>query len=262
MTVRRTSMKKVVFAVMAIFVGTFLIINYAASDGPGNIRNTKHNLSSTGGQNVRAIGEDQVCVFCHTPHKAVAGGPLWNHRMSSGAYNAYGSSTLLSSPTNPPDGDSRLCLSCHDGDRPLGDVLNVGGQSMIIPMTSTYMPTGPNNFGPNINNHHPVSIEISTCLKTCKTSHPVKGCPGAAVDYKLQASIEPVYLRPTANQFSNVIDCSGWCGGSFDHPGTGVQCSSCHDAHSQNTKFLRATGAWLPPSYPDTLCQKCHVTCP
>lgn len=255
-------MKKVVLATVAFCVGTFLAINYAASDGPGNIRNTKHNLSSAGGQNVRAIGVDEVCVFCHTPHKALTTGPLWNHTMSTRAsYNVYTSATLLSSPKNPPDGDSRLCLSCHDGDRPIGEVINIGGQSRTIPMTSIFMPTGPNNFGTNINTHHPVSIEISACLKACKTNHATKGCPGGAVDYKLQATIETAYLRPTTNQFSNVADCSAWCG-VFDHPGTGVQCSSCHDAHSQNAMFLRTSGVWSPPSYPDTLCQKCHVTCP
>jgi hypothetical protein len=256
-------MKKIFIMAAAVAIGLVLVISYADSD-PGNIRNTKHNLSSGGGQNVRAIGETQICVFCHTPHKSLTDGPLWNHTMSTRTtYSVYTSGTLLSTPSNPPDGDSKLCLSCHDGDRPIGDVLNIGGQAMVIPMTSTYMPAGPNNFGDNIMAHHPVSIEISQCLKDCKTNNPTRGCPSLSVDWQLSASISPAYLKKTTNQFNNIAACSAYCG-AFDHPGTGVQCSSCHDAHSQNGMFLRtgSAPAWSPPDYLDSICQACHTACP
>ncbi|MBI3093815.1 MAG: hypothetical protein HYY97_02995, partial [Rhodocyclales bacterium] len=38
-----------------------------------DVRNTKHNLSSSGAaSNTKSSSETQVCVFCHTPHGANA----------------------------------------------------------------------------------------------------------------------------------------------------------------------------------------------
>ena len=38
-----------------------------------DVRNTVHNFSVTGPGAVRAVSEDEVCVFCHTPHGAEPG---------------------------------------------------------------------------------------------------------------------------------------------------------------------------------------------
>jgi len=258
-------MKRVVLTAIALIVA---FSGQVYSDGPGNIQATKHNLSSTGGQDIHATAVDRICVFCHTPHMAYTGTPLWNHTMSTRtSYTVYSSATLLSTPQNPPDGDSRLCLSCHDGDQPVGSVVNIGGQATTISMTGTNLDAsgrllGPTSFGADLSGHHPVSIEISQCLKDCKAQADPKGCPDPSVDWKLQPTIDAQYLKPTGNQFSNTADCSAYCTGGFDHPGVGVQCSSCHDAHTDNVNFLRAVGQWNPPQYPDALCQACHAACP
>ena len=44
---------------------------------PG-ILSSKHNMSSWGPGEVKALTEDQVCIFCHTPHNATPLTPLWN----------------------------------------------------------------------------------------------------------------------------------------------------------------------------------------
>lgn len=237
---------------------------YAFGEGPGNIAVTKHNLSASGGQTIRASSPpvEEICVFCHTPHMALTGTPLWNHTLSNrSTYTVYSSPTLLSQPQNPPDGDSRLCLSCHDGDQPLGSLVNLGGRATTITMTQE-LPTpgaGSTNFGADLSGHHPVSIEVMDRLKECKDLHPDKGCPSLTVDWTIQATIDPTYLKPTSNSFDYSIDCSTY-GTSVTHTGRGVQCSSCHDAHSSNSMFLRAVGQWNPPSY-DALCTACHQAC-
>lgn len=262
---------KVLLSVITALTAAFCA-TVAFSDGPGNIRNTKHNLSQTGGRTIRAVGVDRVCVFCHTPHRALTAGPLWNHTLSSvGSYTMFSSTTLLSSPGSPvdvPDGDSKLCLSCHDGDRPLGAVMNLGGQPTTISMTvvGTGPLTGTTVFGSDLSGHHPISIEISNCLKDCKEQHAIKGC-GGAPSYKIKmAAISPEFLKPTANHFNNTTDCNAICSGSFDNTDVGVQCSSCHDAHTDsNVMFLRlntTTTPWYNEDYSDDLCLACHEACP
>lgn len=248
-----------------VFVMGISLAGYAVAAGPGNIIVTKHNLSVSGGQTIRAQSPavDEVCVFCHTPHMAYEGTPLWNHKMSNNtSYQVYNSTTLLSVPENPPDGDSRLCLSCHDGDQSLGALVNLGGAETTITMTQELPATGPGstNFGTDLSGHHPVSIEVTPRLKECKDVHPVKGCPSLNVDWTLQGTIDASFLKPTSNVFDYTIDCNSY-GTSTASTGRGVQCSSCHDAHSDNTDFLRTPGQWNPPDYPATLCQVCHTAC-
>lgn len=240
----------------------------------GNIGNTKHNLSATGGgypiQNIHASDPTQteICIFCHTPHRALSAGPLWNHSMSSiVSYTLYTSTTLLSPlPTgSKPDGDSLLCLSCHDGDQPIGALQNVGGTSTIVSMTGTNQSggklIGPSSFGSDLSGHHPISIEMSNCLAANKQTE--CATPPGPVSWKLATAVDPAFLKPTANRYNPP-------GGAYtcapvDHPGTGVQCSSCHDAHTSNWMFLRVPTSldpWGNRTYSDTLCTTCHVACP
>jgi hypothetical protein len=254
------------FILFAVALGLSVFsINYAYSAG-GNVQNTKHNLSKTGGQNIHAVTLEEVCIFCHTPHRALTAGPLWNHTMSTRAsYTVYASPTLLSpAPAgNKPDGDSLLCLSCHDGDQPVGAVQNVGGLPTTISMTGTNLSAGklvgPTGFGSNLSGHHPVSIEINSCLINDKTNLGTGGCPDSNVDWKIDSVANialsgPDFLKRTANKYTN--------GGCNSTNPTGVQCSSCHDAHSSNAKFLRtgAIGSWST-GYTDALCSVCHIPC-
>ena len=127
-----------------------------------DVRGTLHNFSSaadgtatpSGGavptRTVKATTEDQVCVFCHTPHGGTAGiTPLWNRTLSSATYTVYTSASLdaediKGGPLDQPGGSSKLCLSCHDGTLAIGSV-NVldGATSQTIAMSGgPNMPAG------------------------------------------------------------------------------------------------------------------------
>ena len=43
-----------------------------AGSAPASVVNSPHNLSAAGPGTVRATGEQQVCIFCHTPHNAAS----------------------------------------------------------------------------------------------------------------------------------------------------------------------------------------------
>ena len=68
----------------------------------------------------------RACQFCHTPHMALAGTPLWNHKLSDAVYEIYWSSSL-DADIGQPTGSSKLCLSCHDGTIALEATVRGGG---------------------------------------------------------------------------------------------------------------------------------------
>ena len=226
---------------------------------------TKHNLSMSGPGPVKSGVEGRVCVFCHTPHNALVdldgiNVPLWNHTLSSVAtYTLPSSPTMRSIPQNPPDGDSRLCLSCHDGTVAIGSVVNSGAAVSTISMAGTgpggVMPgepggSGSSNLGTDLSGHHPVSIEVNQSLVNDKDAQ----CNAATVSWRvcLPLAGQPVQLRPTNNAY-----------GAAMHTRKGVQCTSCHDAHEDSppgNKFLRVDTT-DPVLQLDPLCLACHRDC-
>lgn len=225
-----------------------------SENAQASILTTKHNLSVTGPGPVKALTETQICIFCHTPHRAITDTPLWNHSLSSASYQLYTSPTLLSptSPTIQPDGDSRLCLSCHDGTVAIGSVVNIGGSPTTVSMQGTgpggVIPSGGGYVGTDLSGHHPVSIEMNSNLVTDKNTQ----CNEGVVSWKVcfPPAGQPVKLRPTNNSY-----------GSSTPPRQGVQCTSCHDPHNDpsppNSVFLRIGDR----NNTDQLCTKCHVDC-
>ena len=59
------------------------------------------------------------CSGCHVPHNAEAlpGVPLWNGSETTKTFVMYSSASFQGQDTadGQPSGDSKLCLSCHDG---------------------------------------------------------------------------------------------------------------------------------------------------
>jgi len=57
------------------------------------------------------------CDGCHTPHnvEVLPGVPLWNGSETTTTFVRYSSDTFQGIADSQPSGDSKLCLSCHDG---------------------------------------------------------------------------------------------------------------------------------------------------
>jgi len=60
------------------------------------------------------------CNGCHTPHNAdtLPGVPLWNGNETKTTFVMYSSGTFQGIIDGQPTGNSKLCLSCHDGANP------------------------------------------------------------------------------------------------------------------------------------------------
>ncbi len=191
-----------------------------------SIVNTKHNLSLSGTGTIKATGETEICVFCHTPHNSNIGGtsgpsrPLWNRNDAGTTYTLYNSSTIKAT-IGQPDGSSLLCLSCHDGTVALGNVISRSNPISFGAITS--LPAGRTNLTTNLADDHPISFVYNSALATANGQLKDPGIPGNIT--------APV---------------------SLDKDGK-VQCTSCHDAHdNSNSKFL------VTSNQGSALCYACH----
>ena len=127
-----------------------------AATASASIVDTVHNLSTSGPGTIKAVSEDRVCVFCHTPHNASAAAQLWNRADPAGPHTPYTSSTMNAAP-GQPTGSSRLCLSCHDGTIALGATLTEDAIAMAGGVTT--MPRAP-----------PTSAPVCTTTTPCRSS--------------------------------------------------------------------------------------------
>ena len=187
-----------------------------------SIVNSVHNLSVNGPGTIKASAEQDVCVFCHTVHRANGATPLWNHSLSGVTnYVVYNSTRLdtLNVVIPQPNGSSRLCLSCHDGTVALG---SVSSRTLPIEMQggTTVMPAGANNLGTDLSADHPISFIYDSAL--------------AARDAEIK---DP-------NQLTGVV--------KLDNESR-LQCTACHDPHNnQFGNFL------VMDNVGSALCVACH----
>ena len=208
--------------------GLALTIGLPAGQALAGIASTKHNLSTSGTGNIKS-DNDEICVFCHTPHDAIKNNniTLWNHTLSTQSYTTYTSPTMDNAPgamgavTAATATTSNLCLSCHDGTVALNAMNNPSNNHLTTVMSGTNQTNGilnsglSTNLGTDLSNDHPVNI---TYDRTKDTG--LKDLTGVT----------------TVKLYSNT-----------------VQCGSCHDPHtSANTPFLRASMSG------SNLCLICH----
>ncbi len=198
---------------------TGLMLLGALTVDAASIVGSKHDLSVNGpASGITASTETEVCIFCHTPHFSSTQAPLWNRSDSGATYTLYASSTTKAT-LGQPTGDSKLCLSCHDGTVALGLVRS---RSAAITMKNgvTTLPSGRiTNLGTDLSDDHPISFPYNTTLVNANG--------------QLKAP-------PTTGRVH--VDASGY-----------VQCTACHDAHDpQYGNFLV-----MDSSY-GALCNTCH----
>ncbi len=196
-----------------------LSLVFLSSLAMANIADTKHNLSVSGSGNIRAETEQQICIFCHTPHSASPVAPLWNRPSTGNTYIPYSSSTALASP-GQPTGASLLCLSCHDGTIALGNVLSSATDIALVNNVTT-MPAGATRLSTDLSDDHPVSFDFTASL----------------------ASQRGELVNPDTLLGPVKLDKNGQ-----------MQCTSCHDPHNnQNGKFL------VKANTASALCRSCHI---
>ncbi len=251
-------------ATTAIVIGLALCVASPLPAGPG-IVNSDHDLRSL--QDV-AETNNQVCIFCHTPHRAVEQDLIWNHTMGSGDYSfsaagpagAPGASTTNSGTTLPTStatfgaGPTKMCMSCHDGSVALGSLNNIGDG-----VTGTIV-TSPVNLNGQV-------MQIASATGGMGGNHPV------ALPYPDQAGATYNSITTgVTSGFGGAVGSGGWAdvasvtaAGVLLHGSAagayGMECTSCHDPHNNSVAttegeagkyFLRVSGD------NSALCLACH----
>lgn len=264
-----------ILLVFFAFTLTFACLSYAG------IANTVHNMSTSAPPTatikaqvtqpapIPAGAETEICVFCHIPHNARPGTPLWNRGMPGSAYTMYksdylyriGYSPTVYDPTTAQPGlISKQCLSCHDGTVAIGAIYMVRGTILganLIAMsgvTADKMPTTAVGFigGPagelgNLTTHHTVGIKYDSTVSVAFGSG-TRGIELTASPNTNRSLNLPIVYTLGATKY--------------------VECVSCHDPHLQDPnianddgkkgKFLRVTGSTLAGKI-STTCTHCHT---
>jgi hypothetical protein len=258
----------IVAGFVAVATGAAFVVH---AQSTSDIVNTPHNLSVSGPGAVTADTQEQVCIFCHTPHGAsnAPGAPLWNRVLTTQTYTVYDSASLdaetIAGQLAQPAGTSKACLSCHDGVLAISAVNVLSGElNATIAITGAgpgdTMPPGEGldtgftrNLGTDLSNDHPISMTYDTDLAV-RDGELLDPAVSPHIEIRAVGVRPPVPLEPTGPA------------------GEGqVQCGSCHDPHvvdldvPPTNKFLRLKrfqqvqptgGAFDPDS--DINCLACH----
>lgn len=285
-----------IVTVLAVILGIFVGLLFHASNydaeavigGVGNVTDTNnpHNFRN-GSSGVAAVSMEQVCIFCHTPHRSITNtalinGPLWNHTLSEATYivntagdyfeNAIGNLTLLTQPPNQPDGTSRMCLSCHDGTLSIGlvqsrDTAIEMDTDPCLDADGSIASTCNAYIGTDLTTKHVVSIPINDQLKT-DSYNDCGGSNTIYIQYPWEALNANIVLRPTTTTYAGQpgVDASTapapYNGKYRSGYAYGVQCSTCHDPHFWvDTNDDTVQGYKFIVDSFNNLCNACHVQC-
>jgi len=178
----------------------------SSAAGRQTIVGSPHDLSATGPGRIHAMEEEQVCIFCHTPHNATGQRPLWNRHMPPTHYRIYESSTT-DARIDQPSGSSKMCLSCHDGSLAIG--LLAGRPDEIVVMSRRTMAPGRGNLSLDLSDDHPIGFRYDRAL----------------------AARDPQLRVPDAISRELPLGKHGE-----------MHCTTCHDPHNNHLgNFLRIT---------------------
>ncbi len=242
-----------------------------AVKGPANIKNTVHNLSSgVGNFNIqyKSSNEDEICIFCHTPHGGSLTGPLWNRANTTTTYTHYSSATASAylrglSVNRPVSNESMLCLSCHDGSITVHSILNTSNRTGGPPEAFWDPDNGVKIQALDLGFIAATAAKIGASLDV--NGNLVDDSTDLMDDHPISFLYDSVRAqKPT--EFKTVAAAEG--AGVRFFPPTGadgvkrVECSSCHDPH---VDYFSGTGnaAYTPflitPNDGSKLCLACHT---
>ncbi len=250
-------MTRKIMPILCMAVSMLMLIASYASAG---VRESKHDFSWFQANPITQFNDNfystnsgmeitDVCVFCHTPHRASSDSGrltntfLWNRTNSTYNYKVYSSPTLSTAisidPT--PKGITLMCMSCHDGVTTIQNIINAPGggtayaglsnRDQIGDVFPSFLGGEGANIGYNwgapasgivdLSNDHPVSFTWVPGLRGIK--EPNTWPPNTVKLFKL------------------------------DGVNDRMECATCHDPHdTTNPPFLRMSNA------NSAMCMTCH----
>lgn len=243
------------FSVAAL---AFLAIGEVAH---AQINNSLHDLAS-GDPN--AGDQNQICVYCHTPHAAntTVEAPLWNKPAVAANYQTYDSSisSTIDGATLGLGSVSVACLSCHDGTQAMDTVINQPGSNGYV-AAGTSMGTAGNMTGianlisglagdSDLTNDHPIGIQYGGFNPgTGQIDADFVPANSGTINATTQWWVDTGAVNNTREKTDMILY-------ARDNGGLQpfVECASCHDPHTPaNGTFLRVSNE------NSDVCLACHV---
>ena len=270
-------MKKIISSLIAV-AALGASFAFAANNTPGTgVINTSHDMRLISGV---VDPQNRVCAFCHTPHHAFQAGdvqnggtiptdvvylPLWSHAITADmTYQIYGTGIVTpfnnlggNSPApggDPLYGDSRLCMSCHDG----VTAMNAYYQAAIDgPASPKFMPNPGTQFNNKVIEHdlnrtHPIGFNMLDVV-------PGQGGTYSDPGIKTLTSSSMYVGNTNAN-----VTIFNRLAGYVDGGNVGIlTCSTCHDVHNTLNKGINTSGGsgyfLLGSQDGSGICLSCHT---
>jgi predicted CXXCH cytochrome family protein len=202
-----------------VLAATSSALAQSTIDGSGHDFRTQAWAGNTG----TTTADGDFCTVCHTPHNGASNAPLWDHALPADTTNVvftlYTSSTSSTFDADDPtavSGSSAVCLGCHDGQTALNAYGGSAGDGST--MTTEY-PGSTANFGTDLSNDHPISINYQSAITNGDTEL------ATAAD----ALVSPMLRNGL------------------------VQCASCHDPHGAGFAFFARYD-----NAASAMCTRCH----
>lgn len=236
------------FLLAFAFFSVYLVGPSAAAEPPpgAGLAGTRHDFTTDrytpyDNPQVTAVG---LCTFCHTPHRGIKTRLLWNHTFPGTSFYTWGPEKPATSGGTPLpkispsyNGSTAFCLSCHDGSvgTTIGDVAWFQAQAWTGSQTISRDKAG--NMG-----YHPTAIP-----------YPYGGVPNRynGVTTGSRVRLNEFVPDPTISGARLFHDNNGAILAGAQPQITGIECSTCHDAHNgpqvKASKLLRVD------------CDSCHI---
>lgn len=221
----------------------------------GSVVNSRHNM------NVYSTPDSQqrVCAFCHTPHHADTSAaldynPLWSHNVTQQVFTEYKTVTLQSNPLGDNihvlSGNSRLCMSCHDGVIAVDQHYGMAGTDVRDSDDWGNIAVGKNG---DLSNDHPIGFNYELVGGTTDMGSAIGDITpigtGNGTDPEIRGTASPLIAFPDRT----IADL-------LEQRAAGVQimtCGSCHDVHDTFTAEARY---FLVGHQADSeICLTCHI---
>jgi predicted CXXCH cytochrome family protein len=239
---RITKKRLPLFSLLALAAGAgALLLLTLPTVSHSGIRNTKHNLML---RDDPGADDEAICVFCHTPENVATAGvaPAWNRSNGDSSFSTYDDIGRLGFSGSRAVGSSSMaCLSCHDSTQALGVMWFRYDHPVGVPYRGEfpgYQPfigSGvsrvPNDLGAARSTMGNFRAAMKGTVEN-RSVFWVPSSPGSGASRR--RSDLPLYPRESADGVVLFIECT-----------------SCHDPHTENRTFLRVNAA-------GALCLTCH----
>jgi hypothetical protein len=253
---------------VALAIGSIAATATVALAGPGagtGINGSWHDINSAAGYTGDSLG--RTCVFCHTPHNAIAADslvPLWNHAETKLPVMAP---YAWVAPTNkgigfsgdPLIGPSRLCMACHDGSTAVDShgSAAAGEVSGSTPMTASYKDALGNTakrFITDLSVTHPIGFNYDQAASTRGTGEIMPSSNGYITSPIVAASWDTTNRAGVTTSTKKIKDTLY---GGF------MTCATCHDVHNSVNAKPAAGHSYNYFLYAQeegsAICLSCHV---